>query len=136
MYLVRDEGCQKWQFMHLKGGFFNSIFRIWTDEVSRQHLNMIQLSSKNLSLVKKLTPLYPPKKHSAQMQLCFQRKKNIHRGDQRKTFEKKNGKYFFIKHFLMKKIQGNIQFPYRKIKCKKLCANKISTRKIVENEPF
>ena len=53
-----------------KRGFFNSIFRIWTDEVSRQHLNMIQLFSKNLSLVKKLTPLYPPEKHSAQMQLC------------------------------------------------------------------
>ena len=57
-------------------------------------------------------------------------------GTKGKILKKKIGKYFFIKHFWMKKIQGNIWFPFRKIKCKKLCAKKNSIRKIVENELF
>ena len=36
----------------------------------------------------------------------------------------------------MKKIQGIIWFPFRKMKFKKLCSKKISTRKIAENELF
>ena len=36
----------------------------------------------------------------------------------------------------MKKIQGNIWFPFRKKKFKTLCSKKISTRKIAENELF
>ena len=57
-------------------------------------------------------------------------------GTKGKFLKKKIGKYFFITQFLMKKMQGNIWFPFRRIKCKKLCAKKFSTRKIVENEPF
>ena len=53
----------------LKSDFFNSIFSICCDVVSRLHLNMIQLFLKDLSCVKKLTPRHPPPNHSAQMQL-------------------------------------------------------------------
>jgi hypothetical protein len=59
-------------------------------------------------------------------------RKNIHRGDQRKKIEKKN----WEKIFLMKKKSNDIWFPFRKIECKKLCAKKISARKIVENPQF
>ena len=128
-----------------KSDFFNSIFRIWTDEVSRLHLNMIQLFKKNLSQARNWLTLYHPEKHSALLQLCCnsslmklplvpQRKK---KHPKENFWKKKNGKYFFYKtFFLMKKIQGNVWFPFRKIKFKKLCSKKISTRKIAENELF
>ena len=80
--------------------------------------------------------------NSAATQICCnypwspKGRKNIHRGDQRKIFEKKNGKIFFKETFLMKKSKDIWCIPFRKIKCKKLCAKKFSTQQIVENQQF
>ena len=57
-------------------------------------------------------------------------------GTKGKFLKKKIGKIFFNETFLMKKSKDIWCIPFRKIKCKKLCAKKFSTQKIVENEQF
>ena len=76
-----------------------------------------------LQLKSAATTLCPPKEEKTSIG-----------GTKGKFLKKKIGKYFFL--FLMKKIQGNIWFPFRKIKFKKLCSKEISTQKIAENELF
>ena len=90
----------------LKRGFFNSIFSICSDVVSRFNLKTSWLFLKNLSLVKKLLPPQTPTKSQCTDATLLQLKsaattlgppkEEKTRGDQKKIFEKKLGKYFLI----------------------------------------